>query len=208
MASCGSTAPLPRGYRCPLSLEQLKDLLRRENDMRLSEKTQKIYASLEDRYDKDWQDATAELQEELVTEFLTELLRTLQKVRTEKKKVRAEQKNKARGRKRKQEEKDDEDEYQEEAPTPTREHVKDVLLQLRRAQYDYPNDEDIKNIPLYVKYNRARRGNLKPGDLAPDVPLVAYTITTGGKAQLAPTTLWAQNTKSDRPMVVMAGSYT
>jgi hypothetical protein len=45
----------------------------------------------------------------------------------------------------------------------------DALLCLRCATQIYP---DLKGIPLYVRYNRARDGDLQVGDIAPDVPVV------------------------------------
>ncbi|CAF0719577.1 unnamed protein product [Rotaria sp. Silwood1] len=45
----------------------------------------------------------------------------------------------------------------------------DALLCLRCATQIYP---DLKHIPLYVQYNRARDGDLKIGDIAPNVPVV------------------------------------
>lgn len=209
--------------------------------MRLSEKTQKIYASYEDRYDKDWQDATAELQEELVTSYLTELLNKNQDDNKNQTTTNDKEDNKLRiettattqnqntpkrhsGNKRARNEEgeeaaaEEEDEEEEEqgkgkATTtkkivPTLAQVEDVLLQLRRAQWDYPDDTDIKNIPLYVKYNRARRGELKAGDRAPDVPLVRFELTKDKEVNLLPTSLLAQSTAEDRPMMVCAGSYT
>jgi hypothetical protein len=47
--------------------------------------------------------------------------------------------------------------------------MEDALLCLRCATQIYP---DLKDIPLYVRYNRARSGDLKIGDSAPDVPVV------------------------------------
>jgi len=49
------------------------------------------------------------------------------------------------------------------------EEMEDALLCLRCATQIYP---DLKDIPLYVKYNRARDGDLQIGDIVPDVPIV------------------------------------
>jgi hypothetical protein len=49
------------------------------------------------------------------------------------------------------------------------EEMDDALLCLQCATQIYP---DLKDIPLYVKYNRARDGDLQFGDIAPNVPVV------------------------------------
>lgn len=49
------------------------------------------------------------------------------------------------------------------------EDMEDALLCLRCATQIYP---DLQTIPLYVKYNRARDGDLQVGDIAPDVTVV------------------------------------
>ncbi|CAF3755235.1 unnamed protein product [Rotaria magnacalcarata] len=45
----------------------------------------------------------------------------------------------------------------------------EALLCLRCATQIYP---DLQSIPLYVKYNRARDGDLRIGDIVPNVPVV------------------------------------
>ena len=47
--------------------------------------------------------------------------------------------------------------------------MEDALLCLRCATQIYP---DLKDIPLYVRYNRARSGDLQIGDSTPNVPVV------------------------------------
>lgn len=49
------------------------------------------------------------------------------------------------------------------------EEMNDALLCLRCATQIYP---DLKSIPLYVQYNRARDGDLQIGDVAPNIPVV------------------------------------
>ncbi|CAF1332586.1 unnamed protein product, partial [Adineta steineri] len=49
------------------------------------------------------------------------------------------------------------------------EEMNDALLCLRCATQIYP---DLKDIPLYTKYNRARDGDLQVGDIAPNVPVI------------------------------------
>lgn len=45
---------------------------------------------------------------------------------------------------------------------------------LRSVQTLFKDDEELMNIPLYIKYNRARRGILKKGDSYVDVPLIDF----------------------------------
>ncbi|ETO01289.1 hypothetical protein RFI_36155 [Reticulomyxa filosa] len=47
-----------------------------------------------------------------------------------------------------------------------------ALQMLRAARTLYPNDVEIKNAAFYLKYNRARRGELRVGDIYKDVPLL------------------------------------
>jgi len=49
------------------------------------------------------------------------------------------------------------------------EEMEDALLCLRCATQIYP---DLKDIPLYVRHNRARDGDLQIGDITPNVPVV------------------------------------
>jgi len=48
----------------------LKDLLMKEEQMRLSEQTQQLLSSIEDRTDIDWMDVIAELQTKLIKEAI------------------------------------------------------------------------------------------------------------------------------------------
>ena len=50
------------------------------------------------------------------------------------------------------------------------------MNELRRATYNFAGDAEIAAIPLYVRYNRARRGDLRVGDACPDLPLLAYSV--------------------------------
>ena len=62
-------------------------------------------------------------------------------------------------------------------------------------------------ISLYVKYNRARQGDLAVGSEAPNVPLVSIDGQEDhtGQAKVE-TTLLLANQKADRPLIVIAGS--
>ena len=73
--------------------------------------------------------------------------------------------------------------------------MEDALLCLRCATQIYP---DLKGIPLYVRYNRARGGDLQTGDLAPNVPVVQMD---GQESELF-------NGLAEKPTVLIAGSYS
>ena len=75
------------------------------------------------------------------------------------------------------------------------EEMDEALLCLRCATQIYP---DLKEIPLYVRYNRARQGDLQVGDTAPNVPVVKLN----GKES----DLMEQFTSS--PTVLISGSYS
>jgi len=70
------------------------------------------------------------------------------------------------------------------------------LFSLRTATKRFP---ELSDIPLYVKYNRARQGDLTVGDPAPNVPLVTLDEE---KCDLH------DYCSSSRPLLLMAGSYT
>lgn len=72
------------------------------------------------------------------------------------------------------------------------------LHQLRTATTVYP---DLAEIPLYVRYNRAKRGNLRQGDLAPDIRLHEY------QGNCRETSLLEMK-QIGRPLVVCAASWT
>jgi hypothetical protein len=71
----------------------------------------------------------------------------------------------------------------------------DALLCLRCATQMYP---DLKTIPLYIKYNRARDGDLQIGDTIPDVPVIQLD---GKESQLF------DGLKSS-PTILISGSYS
>ncbi|UJR26446.1 hypothetical protein I4U23_007776 [Adineta vaga] len=71
-----------------------------------------------------------------------------------------------------------------------------AILCLRCATQIYP---DLKDIPLYTKYNRARDGDLQVGDVAPDVPIIQLD---GQEGQLF------DGLKSSSPTVLISGSYS
>jgi hypothetical protein len=55
-----------------LERDVLKDLLIKEEQMRLSQETQQLLSSIEDRKDIDWMDVIADLQTKLIKETLGE----------------------------------------------------------------------------------------------------------------------------------------
>jgi hypothetical protein len=129
-------------------------MLKRENELRLSNEVQSVYSELEDRYDMDWMEYTIQVQEKVVKEFGFD-----------------------------------------KSPESTQLAVNT----LRRAQYLYPDDPEVLSIPLYVKYNRAKRGYLQVGDHAPDVMLAELN------GNHKPLSSFFDETK---PLVLVSGSYT
>jgi len=73
------------------------------------------------------------------------------------------------------------------------------LYSLRTAAIAYPDVQDFKEIPLYVKYNRAKNGFLKCGDEAPNVNIVKMDQSCGSLLDYS---------NIGRPLVVIAGSYS
>jgi len=71
---------------------------------------------------------------------------------------------------------------------------------LQSAVSLFPDDTEIKEIPLYVKYNRAKHCDFKVGDVVPDVLL--FDIVSNQEVSMFSQVL------SDRPLVVIAGSFT
>ena len=71
-----------------------------------------------------------------------------------------------------------------------------ALLCLRCATQIYP---DLKEIPLYTKYNRAIDGNLQLGDIMPNIPIVQLD---GQEGQLF------DGLKSPASTVLIGGSYS
>eukprot|EP01059_Diplonema_ambulator_P034824 TRINITY_DN799_c1_g2_i1.p1 TRINITY_DN799_c1_g2~~TRINITY_DN799_c1_g2_i1.p1 ORF type:complete len:223 (+),score=71.40 TRINITY_DN799_c1_g2_i1:48-671(+) len=61
------------------------------------------------------------------------------------------------------------------------------------------NDKEVQSVPLYIKYDISRAGDLKMGDVAPDVHLV----TCKGED-----TKLSSFMNAGRPLVVVAGSYS
>lgn len=68
---------------------------------------------------------------------------------------------------------------------------------LRGAAALYPNHHQMKEIPHYVRFNRSRSGDLRPGMTAPDVPLAT---ATGDRTTLT------RHLDPERPTVLIAGS--
>mmetsp|Transcript_12514 Transcript_12514/g.18727 ORF Transcript_12514/g.18727 Transcript_12514/m.18727 type:complete len:82 (+) Transcript_12514:584-829(+) len=81
---------------------------------------------------------------------------------------------------------------------------------MREAESLLPYDMDsIREISLYRKYNRCVDGNLKVGDIPPDVRLYTCLETGGGDGNGAYNSyLMSTILNSDCHLVVLAGSYT
>jgi len=78
---------------------------------------------------------------------------------------------------------------------------------LRAAQTLYPNDPEIMNSVLYLKYNRARQGPLVAGEPAPDIPLATLDND--------PVTLFHNpfvksnpNKPENKPLVIIGASWS
>jgi hypothetical protein len=70
---------------------------------------------------------------------------------------------------------------------------------IRSAVSLYPEDDEIKSIPHYVRHNRCKAGHLKPGDLPPDV---AITDVEGNPQRLS------SMLETDKPVVLLGASYS
>lgn len=74
------------------------------------------------------------------------------------------------------------------------------LTNLRLAHLLYPDEHDFKQIPLYVKYNRCRQGNLNCGDfIQRNIP---FKHLSGELTSLS------NFYQKGKPLVIISGSYT
>jgi len=62
----------------------------------------------------------------------------------------------------------------------------------------YENDPDIREVALYIKYDRSGQGSLRTGDLMPNVKL------SNLKGETIPLSLFAKK----KPLVLIGGSYS
>jgi len=76
--------------------------------------------------------------------------------------------------------------------------VEKCVKLLRSAVALFPNDKEIREIPFWVKYNRATPGTLEVGDKAPDAALVRLN---GSACKLS-------DFCAAKPLIVAAGSAT
>jgi len=84
---------------------------------------------------------------------------------------------------------------------PTEQEIQQGLKILRSAHHLFgENDEEFRQLSLYVRHNRAQRGQWKVGDQAEDVML----ISLDGQQR----SLFSYHQHDDRPMLVICGSYT
>ena len=70
-----------------------------------------------------------------------------------------------------------------------------------KALHAYRCAANDHGISLYVKYNRARKGDLKVGSKAPDVSLIHLEKDGTTRAQSL-----LETQQTDRPLVIVAGS--
>jgi len=74
------------------------------------------------------------------------------------------------------------------------------LVMFRSALSMYPNDEELKNLAYYYKYNRSRQGALHCGA---EVDLSKITLRSLDGTQSFPLSQYAEQGK---PLVLIAGS--
>jgi hypothetical protein len=70
---------------------------------------------------------------------------------------------------------------------------------LRSAHQLYSNDKEFHDLSLYVRHNRAQKGNLQIGDRAIDIQLLNMDN------QFVPLLSYSH---PNRPLLIIAGSYT
>ncbi len=70
---------------------------------------------------------------------------------------------------------------------------------LRSAHQLYSNDKEFHDLSLYVRHNRAQKGNLQIGDRAIDIQLLNMDN------QFIPLLSYSH---PSRPLLIIAGSYT
>ena len=68
---------------------------------------------------------------------------------------------------------------------------------IRTARSKFPGEEEMCSIPIYVKYNRARQGELSEGDQVPNIALFDPESPK-----------WIHLTEMNGIQVFLAGSYT
>jgi hypothetical protein len=187
VSSCWTFKPMP--------LETLKAILRRENELRTCDETQEKYAQehLKSAF-SGWLDVTELLQRQVCREFgFGERKDTKELVQGQ---------------------------AYNENPIPSDIESKDLaaylhaecedaVLQMRCALSTYPDDEDIKTIPLYIKYNRCRDGDRYVGEESPDVRLLKLTDNVGESKETDQVLMLSSLMQKDsKPLVLLGGSYT
>ncbi|CAF1363640.1 unnamed protein product [Rotaria magnacalcarata] len=123
--------------------------------MRLSEETQQLLSSIEDRKDIDWMDIIADLQMKLIKNAI--------------------------------------------GADATEHEIRYGLRIFRSAHQLYSYDTEFHNLSLYVRYNRAKQGNLHIGDSAVDIQLLNI------HGQFVSLLSYFH---FNRPLLIIAGSYT
>mmetsp|Transcript_18461 Transcript_18461/g.26593 ORF Transcript_18461/g.26593 Transcript_18461/m.26593 type:complete len:132 (+) Transcript_18461:666-1061(+) len=79
---------------------------------------------------------------------------------------------------------------------------------LRAAKQLYSREElPLEQLPHYVRFNRSSRGDLRVGSAVPDVPL--HWCSSAANPLAGPSSLLEiAAARQQRPLVVVAGSYT
>ena len=91
------------------------------------------------------------------------------------------------------------------------------LEMLRSASYLYPNDKDIMDSVYYLKYNRAREGELKIGDKYPNIESLLFfnsgnnkfeSISLSNIVKMGNYNNDHNDDSNDKPCVIISGSMT
>ena len=83
----------------------------------------------------------------------------------------------------------------------TKGHLGYALQLMRSAPEKYKDDPEFRQVPLYVKYNRAQDGDLKEGDVAPNTKVMDLQ---GNECDLLDQT----SNGIEKPVVLIGGSYS
>lgn len=146
--------------QCIVPKDVLREMLIKENELRLSNEMQAKFAALEvDTSYQDWLYAVEDMQRELVQ---------------------------SHGFGGKQQAR--------------------ALFELRCAAQLYPEEKEFREIPLYVKYNRAKHCSVRVGSAVPDLPLTQVTLNPDGPPRTS--SLREVCCGNGLPTLVMAGSYS
>lgn len=82
-------------------------------------------------------------------------------------------------------------------------HMKECLKALNNARWEMRDDPELGALTVYQRQDRSRRGSLRVGDAAPDVPLLRSTLYGGTEAQ---SVSMLSMMRPHRPLVLVCGS--